>query len=140
MARARRKKGTHGREFDPQRWAYLIFVLACFLSVWVLANAIESGWSVAWSWWPTLPRPSENTSTFAAVAISVTGTVLAATRARWREFTAEVVTEISQVTWPTRAETRVATIVVIVMTLICSAILWTMDQVWSNVTNWLYGI
>jgi hypothetical protein len=26
------------------------------------------------------------------------------------------------------------------MTLICSTILWGMDQVWSTMTNWLYGI
>ena len=43
-------------------------------------------------------------------------------------------------TWPTRAETRVATIVVVVLTLVCSVILAMMDLFWSNVTDWLYAL
>ena len=49
-------------------------------------------------------------------------------------------TEVSQVTWPTRAETRAATSVVIVLTIICSIILAIMDLFWSNVTDWLYSL
>jgi len=44
------------------------------------------------------------------------------------------------VTWPTRVETRAATVVVVVITLICSALLSGMDFFWSGVTDWLYGI
>ena len=49
-------------------------------------------------------------------------------------------TEVSQVTWPTRAETRAATIVVVVLTIVCSILLAIMDLFWSNVTDWLYSL
>jgi preprotein translocase subunit SecE len=140
MARTRRKKGTSTREFDPRRWAYLIFVLGAFLGIYVLSNAIEDIWAVIWSYSPTIARPDPLVSQIAAVVISVLGALYAVRKEAWFQFTIEVVEEISQVTWPTRAETRAATIVVIIMTLICSTILWAMDQIWSTVTNWLYGI
>ena len=140
MARARRKKGSSVREFDPRRFAYLIFVLGGFVGAWVLSNAIEDVWALIWSWSPTIQRPSPMASNIAAIVISLAGVGYALRKERWRKFTIEVVEEISQVTWPTRAETRAATIVVIIMTIICSTILFGMDQVWSTVTNWLYGI
>jgi preprotein translocase subunit SecE len=140
MARARRKKGASTREFDPRRFAYLIFVLGGFLGSWVLANAIEDIWAMIWAWRPTFERPSELASTIAGITIAFLAALYAMRKERWFKFTIEVVEEISQVTWPTRAETRAATIVVIIMTLICSTILWSMDQIWSTVTNWLYGI
>lgn len=140
MARTRRKKGTSTRELDPRRWAYLIFVLGGFLGAWVLSNAIEDIWAVIWSWSPTIERPSPLLSNLAGITIAFGSALYAMRKERWFKFTIEVVEEISQVTWPTRAETRAATIVVIIMTLICSTILWSMDQIWSTVTNWLYGI
>ena len=140
MASTRRKKGSNTREFDPRRWAYLIFVTGAFLGIYVLSNAIEDIWAVIWSWSPTIQRPNEMVASGVAIVVSVLAALYAARKERWFNFTIEVVEEISQVTWPTRAETRAATIVVIIMTLICSTILWSMDQLWSTVTNWLYGI
>ena len=61
-------------------------------------------------------------------------------RERYFQFVAEVATEVSQIIWPTRAETRAATVVVVVMTLICSGILALMDAFWSRVTDWLYAL
>jgi preprotein translocase subunit SecE len=43
------------------------------------------------------------------------------------------------VTWPTAKETRAATIVVIVMTLIAAVILFAFDLVWSQLTELVYG-
>ena len=56
------------------------------------------------------------------------------------QFVREVAIEVSQVIWPTRSETRAATIVVIVLTIICSLIRFFMDVVWKTTTNWIYGI
>lgn len=140
MARKKQAKGTLKRESDPTRWAHLIFVLGGFMGYWVLANAIEDIWSMVWSYWPQIQRPAELPSSIGAAVISFGATVYAWRQERWFKFCTEVVVEISQVTWPTKAETRQATIVVIVMTLICSILLWGMDQMWSRITNWLYGI
>lgn len=140
MAQSKKPKGTIKRESDPTRWAHLIFALGGFMAFWVLSHAVEDIWSMVWSSWPQLQRPDETTSTLIAAAISIGGTLYAWRKERWFKFCTEVIVEISQVTWPTKAETRQATIVVIVMTLVCSCLLWAMDQSWSRITNWLYGI
>ncbi len=140
MARSKKPKGTIKRESDPTRWAHLIFALGGFMGFWVLSNGIEDIWSMVWSYWPQIQRPTETTANIAALVIAGSATIYAWRKERWFKFCTEVVVEISQVTWPTKAETRQATIVVIVMTLICSCLLWAMDQSWSRITNWLYGI
>jgi len=136
----KRKAAQLKRDFDPSRWAHLIFVLGGFIAAWVLTNAIEDGWAVLWDFYPQIGRPQSLTANSVGIGIAVVGTLLAWRRRDWFEFTTEVVVEVAQVTWPTRAEVRAATIVVIVMTLICSVLLFAMDQLWSNATDLLYGI
>ena len=140
MARSKRSNKKVTSSGDPRRWAYLIFVLGGFMGAWVLSHFIEDMWAVIWSWQPQIRRPDALWSNLAGITIAVLGTIYALRKERWFKFSIEVIEEISQVTWPTRSETRAATIVVIVITLICSIILWVMDQTWSTVTNWLYGI
>lgn len=136
----KRKAATVKRDFDPSRWAHLIFVLGGFLAAWVLTNFIEDGWALLWDYYPQVGRPQSLVANSIGIGIALLGTVLAWRRREWFDFTKEVVVEVAQVTWPTRAEIRAATIVVIVMTLICSVLLFGMDQVWSNATDLLYGI
>ena len=142
MAETRRNKRKEAiqRELDPSRWAHLIFALGGFIGAWVLSNAIDDVWNIIWSYWPQIGRPNPLTSNIIGISVAVAGAIYAWRKERWFKFTTEVVVEISQVTWPTKAETRAATVVVIVMTLICSVILFGMDQMWSNVTDLLYGI
>ena len=142
MSRARRtkRKASQAREFDPSRWAHLIFVLGAFVGAWVLTNFVEDGWHFLFSYWPQIGRPNPLTANLIGIGVALAGTVYAWRNKRWFQYTVEVVTEVSQVTWPTKAEVRVATVVVIVMTLICSAILAGIDTIWSKVTDLLYGI
>ncbi len=140
-ARRPKRKTTQARQSDPARWAHLIFVLGGFLGAWVLTNFIEEGWDILFTTaWPALGRPNPLSANIFGIGIAIAATLFAWRRRAWFQYATEVVTEVAQVSWPTRAEVRVATIVVIVMTLICSAILFTIDTVWSNVTDLLYGI
>jgi preprotein translocase subunit SecE len=52
----------------------------------------------------------------------------------------EIANELKKVTWPTWAETKVATIVVVVTTIIIAAILGLFDAVWSSITGFIYNI
>ncbi len=143
MARSNKRKAKVGvaRDLDPSRWAHLIFVLGGFMGAWVLANMVFAAWDMIWAYWPqSVSRASEMTSNLIGIGLALLGTIYAWRRKDWFKFCTEVVVEISQVTWPTRSETRAATVVVIVMTLISSTILWGMDRLWSTITNWLYGI
>lgn len=142
MSRARRtkRKSTQTREFDPSRWAHLIFVLGGFVTAWVLTHAIEDVWSVVWAYWPQVGREDAFKANVIGIGIAMLATAWAWRKKHWFQYITEVVTEVSQVAWPTKAEVRVATMVVILMTLICSVILATIDSVWSKVTDLLYGI
>ena len=51
----------------------------------------------------------------------------------------EVASELKKVTWPTKKETQLGTIVVIVMVLISAVILYSMDIVWAYITDSIYG-
>lgn len=142
MSRARRtkRKSTQTREFDASRWAHLVFVLGAFVGAWVLTHAIEDTWSIVWTYWPQVGREDAFKANVAGIGIAIGLTAWAWRKPHWFQYITEVVTEVSQVAWPTKAEVRVATMVVIVMTLICSVILASIDSVWSKVTDLLYGI
>ena len=56
-----------------------------------------------------------------------------------RQLAGEVVEELAKVTWPTRAETGSATVVVIVTVLICSVFLGFFDVMWRAITDWILG-
>jgi preprotein translocase subunit SecE len=137
---ARRKKTQTARELDPTRWAHAVFAVLGFIGAWVLTNFIEDGWAILWSYWPQLTRPDRVVANGAGIALALVLTIAAWRRESWFQFVTEVVVEVSQVTWPSRAETRAATVVVIVMTIICSAILFGMDSMWSAFTDLLYDI
>jgi preprotein translocase subunit SecE len=51
----------------------------------------------------------------------------------------EVGSELSKVTWPTWKDTKRATLVVIITTLVISAILGLMDLIWGEVTRLFYS-
>jgi len=137
----RKRKLVVAREFDPTRWAHAAFFVGFLLLAYVFSNLTEDMWALLWSYWPReLGRPAANTATAIGVGLALVGAVIAWRNQRWFKFISEVAVEVSQVTWPTRAETRVATIVVVVLTIICSVILAMMDLFWSNVTDWLYGL
>lgn len=137
----RKRKLVVAREFDPSRWAHAAFFLCFLLLAYVFSNLTEDMWAMAWSFWPReLGRPSTNAATAIGVLIGLVGAIIAWRNKRWFTFVSEVAVEVSQVTWPTRAETRVATMVVIILTIICSIILAVMDLFWSGVTDWLYAL
>jgi len=52
----------------------------------------------------------------------------------------EVASELRKVTWPTSAETRLSTIVVLVTTVIVAGCLWVFDTVFSALTRLVYKI
>jgi len=58
---------------------------------------------------------------------------------RVHEYAMEVGSELSKVTWPTWKETKLATIVVIVTTLIVSLILGLMDLIWGALSRLIYS-
>ena len=52
----------------------------------------------------------------------------------------EIVGELAKVTWPSREETQVSTIVVIVTSIIAAIIVGSFDAVWSTITDLIYKV
>lgn len=76
---------------------------------------------------------------------SLIGTVLAAggvfylfNNEQAKTYSLDVINELNKVTWPSKKETRTATVVVIVTTLLVSVILGLFDQVWGALTGLIY--
>ena len=138
--RRKKRRAPITRDFDPARWAHVIFFVLGAAAAWVLSNATEDIWAITFDYYPQVGRATELTSSIVGTSIALVGTIYAWRRKDYFKFCTEVVTEISQVTWPTRAEIRANTGIVIMVTLICSVILFAMDQLWSQATNLLYGI
>jgi len=142
MARSKKtSKDPTGTDFDPSLWSHACFVVGGFVLAWAFANLVEDVWAFTWSQWPqSVGRPSANLSNVAGIVLAIIVTGWAWRKEQYFKFMNEVATEVSQVVWPTRAETRAATWVVIVITLICSGLLSAMDFFWSTVTDALYGL
>ena len=141
MATTKRKNpDADEREFDPSRWAHVAYFAFFLMLSWALVHLTEDIWYTAQSIWPQMGRPSAYLPMGVGVGVSLLVYLYALRRRDWMDFIKQVAIEVSQVIWPTRAETRAATIVVISITLICSSLLWIMDVFWRNVTNWIYGI
>lgn len=56
-----------------------------------------------------------------------------------RKLADEVVAELAEVTWPTRDETYVSTVVVVVTSLVAAVFTGTFDALWSALTNIVYA-
>jgi len=96
-------------------------------------------WTTEWIWGYFTRIPDE----FMLTAMSATAAVIVGVMLYRHEPTftliTEVAAELKKVTWPTPKETRQATIVVVIMTIISACVLGFFDMIWSNVTLFIYG-
>lgn len=74
-----------------------------------------------------------------AMVVSIGFAIYLRRNPRVYDYAMEVGSELSKVTWPTWKETKLATIVVIVTTLIISLILGLMDLIWGALSRLLYS-
>lgn len=142
MARARKRTKQGGpQEFDSSRWTHAVFAVFAGINAWAFSHLVEDVWGFLWARWPQyIGRPSELWAQGVGAAVGIAIIVWVWSRKRYFDFVSEVATEVSQIIWPTRAETRAATVVVVVITLICAGLLSVMDLFWSRLTDWIYAL
>jgi preprotein translocase subunit SecE len=127
-----------GRELTAKtlgltRWVQMAFVAFWLLLVWLLDKIVTIVWDKF-----AEPQPLVVTAGSLLVAAAVTYALYR--HERVNQVANEVVGELTKVTWPTRKETQVATVVVIVTSLIAAAIIGVFDAAWSWVTDFIYKV
>lgn len=96
-------------------------------------------WTIDWLWGYFATPPSEFVMTVASMAVTLVAGVILYRHDRVYTLANEVASELGKVSWPTAKETRAATIVVIVMTIISAIVLFAFDATWSQLTELVYG-
>lgn len=96
-------------------------------------------WTILWlaGYWVKLPNEFFVNGIAALIALVVG--VMAYRSDRLYVLASDVAAELKKVTWPTRKETQVATLVVLVTVVLASMILGAFDMVWSFLTDKVYG-
>ena len=74
------------------------------------------------------------------LTIAAVATVVVRRNEKASTFAMEVGNELSKVTWPTWDETKMATFIVIVTTIIIALILGAFDYVWATLSSLVYNV
>jgi preprotein translocase subunit SecE len=113
------------------RWVQYVFVVSGLFFLWFLDKLVTLVWS-------NFAEPPATAITGIAAVIGLGAAIALYRNERVHTLVTDVVTELAKVTWPTRQETYVSTVVVIVTSLIAAAIVGAFDFVWSFFTDLLY--
>lgn len=121
------------QEHAPNKPVHLIYLCGGLLGFVLLK------WTGEWIWGYFTRTPDEFlVITFAAVVSLSTGIYLYRKEESYN-LVNEVATELKKVTWPTAQEVKMATIVVVIMTVLSAFLLGFFDLVWSKLTQLIYG-
>ena len=115
------------------RWVQMAFVAFWLLAGWVLDRIITLIWD-------KFAEPQPMVVTFVSLALGAGVTLALYRQEKVKRVANEVVGELAKVTWPSREETQVSTVVVIVTSLIAAVIIGTFDAAWSAITDLIYKV
>src|SRR5262249_25619143 len=114
------------------KWVHFLYAAAGITLMFLL---IKTGQWV----WSYFAKPKDLIIFAAAAAVAGGGGWIAWRHEELFTLASGGITELAKVTWPTRRETMMATLVVIVTVVIASSFLGLFDTIWSKLTQLLYG-
>jgi preprotein translocase SecE subunit len=123
-----------------RRWLALAYVVFAVL-VWVLTSKLlltVMEWVGVEAYDFALIGERFTLTTLLGLAVATSLGIWAYRHPKLTELSNEVVVELRKVTWPTAAETKAATVVVIITVFIMSFFLGIFDLIWSNFMNFIY--
>ncbi len=118
---------------EPNKPVHLIYLCGGLLAFYLL------NWTSEWIWGFFTKTPSELITTLGAATVALLGAVYLYKNERSYGLVTEVAGELDKVVWPNFKDTRTATIVVIVMTIISALLLGVFDYIWAQGTMLIYG-
>lgn len=120
-------------ENAPNKPVHLMYLVGAVILFYLLQ------WSIDWVWGFFSTAPSDFKITLiAAIGAAIAGVALYRSD-RVYTLANEVASELKKVTWPSAKEVRTATVTVLVMSVLCSVILFAFDATWSSLTSLVYG-
>lgn len=117
----------------PERWVQFGFIALGFVIFFVVDK-------VATLVWEQFAEPDPMITATSAGVLGLLGAFFAYRHPETRKLADEVVGELSQVTWPSRDETYVSTIVVVVTSVVAAVYTGVFDALWSAITDYVYTI
>lgn len=121
--------GTRG--FGIDRYIQAAFAVLALVLFWLLQQSIMQVWNL-------FTEPNVVIATAAASIAAIVGALALYRHERFNQLAREIAVELSKVTWPTREETQVSTVVVIVTSVVAAIFLGVFDTLWSAITDLLY--
>jgi preprotein translocase subunit SecE len=115
------------------RWVQMTFMAVALLLFWMLDKVI----SIVWD---KFAEPPPELVTVIALALGAAGSMALYRTPKVKKAANEVVSELAKVSWPSRKETQVSTIVVIITSLIAAIIVGSLDAAWSKLTDLIYKV
>lgn len=116
----------------PERWVQFTFI-AIGVAVFFLAERLIN------EIWTRFSEPDAAIVSAVAAGTAILGTFMLYRHPAVNQLADEVVGELSKVTWPTRDEVWVSTIVVVATSVIAAVYTGVFDAMWSALTNVVYG-
>ena len=136
-------------QLGATRYVMAGFFLTGIAGAYVIGRMLSGFWGrlaeAAWfqkSLAPLARVSEESRSEYSTMVGAVAAVVLAVyayRRADVRQWTDEVASELSKVTWPDKAEVTNSTVIVIVTSAFATVYLALLDRFWGFVTNLVYG-
>ena len=121
------------RTLGLARWVQLAFMALAVILLWVFDKIVTIVWD-------KFAEPKPVLVTLAAGALAMATTIALYRHPKVSRISHEVVGELAKVTWPNRDEIRISTIVVIITSIIASAIVGAFDAAWSAITDLIYKV
>jgi preprotein translocase subunit SecE len=126
-------------QLGTQRFVYAAYFGGAIAIAFLASKFIDIGWYKLQTYKPMLGEPRDEIVLPVSGLIGVGAALYYWRRTRARELAEEVASEMSKVTWPSRAEVTNGTVIVLVTTLISTVFFALMDKFWGFVTNLVYG-
>ena len=121
------------RTLGLARWVQLAFVVSAALLLIVFDKTITIIWD-------KFAEPEPLLITLVSGALAAGTAVFAYRHPTVSRLANEVVGELAKVSWPTREEVQVSTVVVIITSIIAAIIVGTLDAAWSAITDLIYKV
>jgi preprotein translocase subunit SecE len=124
--------------FGLMKYVHAMFFAGTVVVGWIFVKLAEDIWATMHFKFGWVPAPRDWMAIGGGAVLAMALGLYMWRHPKVNRLAVEIVTELSKVTWPTRKELSVSTVVVIVVSIIAAVILGLFDLFWSWVTDFIY--